>query len=254
MNGSRLTAAAERAGQRYAILLAALESVFTQHASSPQPGSQRAKRLALMAGYNLAEVYLGEEDELIRAGLAQEQEDATLVTLEAMNLEYEPAGDRVAEHVETIAQELENSLRVQLERDLASMTRGLRDMALRAQLMASARGVSRSSALNYLRSDGTARPQFVFQDRAGKRWPSPKLVRTVWRQALVFTWNETALLTMAERGVTEAVIEHPDPQHAENGVVISLAEGPGDLTWDQVREDVFHPNTNAWLEPKLSQS
>ena len=52
---------------------------------------------------------------------------------------------------------------VQLERDLASMTRGLRDMALRAQLMASARGVSRSSALNYLRSDGTVRPQFVFR-------------------------------------------------------------------------------------------
>ena len=65
----------------------------------------------------------------------------------------------------------------------------------------------------------------------------------------MLTWNETAALTMAARGVPSAVIEHPDTSNNERGTIISLGEETTGITWDQVRDDVFHPNSNAWLKP-----
>jgi hypothetical protein len=94
-------------------------------------------------------------------------------------------------------------------------------------------------------------PQFAFLDRAGRRWSSERFVRTIWRHALVLTWNETALLTMTDHKIAEAEIDHSDESYAKRGAIISLAEDAIGITWDQVRDDVFHPNSNAWLVPVI---
>lgn len=255
MQISRLTGEAERASQRYALLLAGFAGIFARHIQSgADPGSDRARRRAQADGYVLAETYLAEEGTHLRDAIAREREDATRATLTALNLPYEPAGEMAVAHSEAIATDLEFQLRVQLERDIASLTRGMRAAALRARLVARARAVPLRAALVTLAHSGDAPAvQFHYEDRAGRRWPSHKLVRTIWRHALLLDWNETAMLVMAERGITQATIEHPDESHAERGTVISLTEEPTLITWNSVREDVFHPNSNTWLVPSLSQ-
>ena len=53
----------------------------------------------------------------------------------------------------------------------------------------------------------------------------------------------------SENAIPSAVIEHPDTSNNERGTIISLGEEATGITWDQVRDDVFHPNSNAWLKP-----
>lgn len=250
MNGARLSAAAQRAGQRYGIFLGAASSVFQQAANEPEPGSAQTQKRLAQRVYGIAEVWLGEERDHIEDAIAQEQDNANDTTLETLGLSGDELEEAAEAHGAEIAAELENSLRVQIERDLASLLRELRHISLRASLTSRARGVSRQQALLSLRQNGAGeRLAFTVRDRAGKSWSSEKLVRTLWRQSLVMAWNETALLTMTERGIEKAEIQHPDEDHAENGTEISLVENPAMLSWDQVREDVFHPNTMAWLSP-----
>ena len=248
MNSNRLSSAAQRAGLRYKVFLTGLESLFIEFSLSPNPGSSSVKVRATARGYELANSYLAEEIFVIKAAVTQESEDAVQVTLRSLDISDTETDSDVVEHTDAIAVELEGALRVQLERDIAAMCSELRHTALRAQLTASAGGITRKSALAAMRS---ASPTFQFTDRVGKRWASEKYIRTVWRLALVMAWNETAMLTMAERGVVQATIEHSDESFTERGTVISLADSTTSVMWDQVRDDVFHPNTSAWLSPVI---
>lgn len=250
MNPARLTAVAERAAARYALLLAGFGSVYAQMVQGNAPGADRTRRLAATHAYTLAESYLAEEADHILQGLAEIREGAVGETRAMLGVtEAEPSPD-VAAHTDAIAAELENSVRVQIERDVASLTRGLRVAGLRGALSAKAGGLAPHVALARLRGvPGQLVPDFTYMDRAGRRWPSAKYVRTLWRHALVLGWNESALLTMAEHGVSFAEVRHPDADFAEAGTRVSLTEDPQHVSYEQLREDVFHPNSNAWLAP-----
>jgi hypothetical protein len=249
MNGARLTAVAERAGERYGVLLGAFQGILRQFSSSPNPGSVSVRNRAKSRAYAYAEGYLETEVELISQAIEQELQNATVDTLHEIGTDYEDPSEAIAAHAASIGQDLEHAIRTQLERDVSSVGKGLRDLALRGQLVAKSRGIPTANALALLRDDVTKGHSFTFQDRASRHWPSQKFIRTLWRHALVLTWNETAALTMAARGVPSAVIEHPDTSNNERGTIISLGEETTGITWDQVRDDVFHPNSNAWLKP-----
>lgn len=249
MIGSRLTAAAERAGERYGILLNSFNAVFNQFAGNPNPGSPNNRKKATARAYTLAQGYLASELEFIDQTVQREMQDATTHTLDALGVPYEDPPELVFSHTESLVQELEHGIRTQLERDISLIGKGLRDISLRTNLVAKTRGITRANALAYLRTYGPLSQTFTFQDRAGRHWPSQKLIRTLWRHSLVLTWNETALMTMALRGVPSAIIEHPDESHRERGTIISLEEDPSGISWDQIRDEVFHPHTHAQLAP-----
>ena len=252
MNAAHLTAAAERAGVRYTTLLGAFGTVFAHFAGMSDPGSDGVRKAAVAQSYSLAERYLVSEADYISSDIERQRDGAIKETLTALGVSDGLASETTIEHADLIASELEGTLRVQLERDISALVKGLRDIALRASLVGRARGISRLSALAAMRADNAPQtPQFAFLDRAGRRWSSERLIKTVWRHALVLTWNETALLTMSEYNVTDAQIEHPDENYAELGTVISLAENAAGITWSQVRDDLFHPNSNAWLTPVI---
>ena len=254
MSNLVFTRAADRAAKRYQVALLALTEVFNAGVRSADPGSQRALLRAQTAAYEIANTFIAAEsaiidEEVIAAGASAQRE-----TLEALDLLDEPLDEVTQSQVTARAQDLRNALCLQLERDVAAVSQGLRQMALRAHLVGRGRGVSSRMALASLRHQHATAPNFQYMDRAQRRWPSDRLVRSLWRHTLLLTWNEVAMLVMTDRGVEAAIIEHLDLNHPQRGTAISLTERPDMLDWEAVREDVFHPNSDAWLMPSLSQS
>ena len=244
MIGNRLTQTAERAAQRYRQLLAGFDGIYHQ-ALSVDPGTSKSQRRATQDAYQLADAYLSEEAIHIDESLSLIRNDASFNILSQLSYPDSVPSEEVVKHVEALGTDLDAALRVQIERDVASILKGLRGVALRASIIATGRNIPRSSALKIVRADKEI--NFTFQDRAGRNYPSAKYVRTVWRKALVQSWNETALLTLAANGETVAEIQHPDESHEWQGELLSLTEEGTLPTWNDVQEDVFHPNTEAWV-------
>ena len=245
MDGNILTNTAERAGSRYKLFLTALVSVYHQYSQSARPGSPSNKKKALNDAYRLAGEFLVEEKNAI--------EDAVLgVAREAYSATAEDAGDLptiIMEHALALSQELEHTIRTQLERDIAEVTKSLSSLNLKSNLISLGKGVTFAAALSMLRNEEMPGRGFNYQDRIGRFIPSYKFIKTIWRKTLLMAWNETALFAMAMNGVTKAIISHPDESHKEYGTVIDILESPEYVTWGQVKDDVFHPNSNAYLTP-----
>jgi hypothetical protein len=253
MNADRQTQTAQSAAERYSLVLGALSTIFTQALQGSEPGSPRTQKKVLAAAYQIAQTYINQETDQVFQAIEYEKNDAVRETLKDLNFEQREPDDAVNTHTEALSADLEKSLRVQLERDVASMLRGLRDMSLRASLKARASGISHRAALVALRQAGNSAPQFIYVDRASRNWSSEKYVKTVWRQILVLAWNESALLTMAD-WVDQAVINHPDAKHANQGDLISLKENTEGETWDTVKDTVFHPNSQVWITPHIASA
>jgi hypothetical protein len=248
MDGNALTDLADRAGQRYLILLTAFKSIFDQFAANANPGSDSNRKKASAKAYQLASGFIIEESQLISGTLLETARSAFVYTIDALGGMNSDIPDVIASHTAALAQDLEHNVRTQLERDISTIGKGLRDIALRAALISGSSTIRSSVALSNLRQNNSSALGFTFQDRGGRFWSSQKLVRTLYRQSFVLAWNEPALLTMALSGVASAVIAHPDASHSESGTVISLSEEIDGISWDEVRNTVFHPNSNAWVK------
>jgi hypothetical protein len=248
VDGAALTRIAERASGRYSLLLAGFRDGLERVIGSHSPGTDRARRRLREEVYGYARVYLGEEvpmlrEEILAIGLGgMEATDAAIG-----GVTRQGRGDDIDAHLAELAADLETALRLQIERDVSLTMRALRDTAL-AGAIGKRLGPSRGARGGAAASRRAALSGLVFEfvDRGGRRWPSPRHVRVLWRQALVLAWNETALLRMAELGIAAAEVNHPDPQHGETGRRFAVADGG---FWQELRSEVFHPNSNAWLIP-----
>ena len=88
-----------------------------------------------------------------------------------------------------------------------------------------------------------------FSDRRGKEWKGNVYVRTLWRQAYIWSEASSVMFMVADHKKSLAVIEHPEESHASNGIIISVTGADGYPTWEQVRDKHFHPNSRAKLKP-----
>ncbi len=250
MDASYLTATAEQAAQRYSLCLGAFQAIRQNLSGARSPASQATRDKALRQGYEAAQVYLTDEVTNLQREMEGQALVAATLTQERVGATSEIPWDDVRVHVGGLSSELERDIRTQLERDVATIGISLREIGLRAKLVtgATAHETTENQALLKIRAGQKDAP-FVFRDRAGRQWASSKYIRTVWRKALVLAWNETALLTMAANGVERATIHHTDANYAAYGMKITLSEDDTLPSWEDVRDDIFHPNTHAWLEP-----
>lgn len=251
MNGNRLTVAADRAGQRYKALLLTFENVVKDIIYEADPGYPSVRKRAKKNAYDLARTYLEDEVIHVEQSIAQEIRDAVSTTLELMGKSYAEPIHQVDLNAANLAEELDQNVRTQLERDIISVDKTLREFSIRSLLISKGRKIAKKDALAWLRTNTTVNPKFDFMDRAGRSWASEKYIRGVYRHTLLLTWNYSAMLTMAARGVSEARIAYPDETHEYHGTVISLAEEGTMITWDQVKDDVFHPNSSAYIIPNV---
>jgi hypothetical protein len=205
------------------------------------------------ASYDLARDFLETELPLMRQAVAGFAYAGQASIERAVGREPQA---RLMEAVESnmllVSEGLETDLRLQIERDVAAVLGALRGMALREALSASPDATKKRGrgGAAEARAEALATLRFEFLDRSARRWPSPRHVRTLYRQAFVYAWNESALVAAAATGLDTLRIDHPDSQYAMRGELVAVtAEGDG-ITWqDALDEGVFHPQTHAWLSP-----
>lgn len=239
-----MTRAAELAGRRYLTLLDSFRGALSRALAQQNPWSEASRRALADRLYASATTWLDAERNAFEGEMIDAARSGTLDVRFGLDLEPEDPSSDSVEHMDALIQALDAALRLQAERDVALTLGALRDGALRTSLSARAWGVRRERVLPPSPAELAASLRYEFTDRAGKRWPSERHWRTLWRQALVLARSESALFAMAEVGLATAEAWHPrDGMVAE----IALAEpASGEAQpWPEVRSIWFHPNTEC---------
>lgn len=85
---------------------------------------------------------------------------------------------------------------------------------------------------------------FYYTDKLGRKINSVKYVRTASRDYLVKNYNDMVVGSAILNGNDTVTVDHVDHNHEDYGKVFAVS-GSHDVNYFDVREDVFHPNSNA---------
>ncbi|WP_342234647.1 hypothetical protein [Inquilinus sp. OTU3971] len=239
--------APDRAGERYLALLASFRGVLQASVQSDHPFELRAVESARAGLYGVARTYLATERALLDTAGHDIAQGALIDGLRDIGVS-ETARDvpaRVSAHLSASGEHLLREVSTQIERDVTNVERVLRTVALDVDLRARSQGISDRAALIQVRANPPPEMRFYFSDRLSRKWPSQKFVRTAWRQHLLHAYNETYLLTLADHGFTEAEVRHPDSKHHFDRLRFSIYPGGKLPSYAEIREEAFHPNSEA---------
>lgn len=233
----------ERASARYRTLILAFRGSYDAAVNLPDALSQAGINWLSGQLYAIAAVHLTSEHDI----LADESE---WVAWEAhrdasKHLGYDVSSklpDALSSALSASQTYIQREIATQLERDITQTLKHYRNLAMKVDMHHQATGGSRDKSLVSVKI-GDEQPRHWFQDRAARRWPSQKFIRTLWRGTMHGLYNESYLYTLASFGETQAVIWHPDSSHKWYGEDIFL--GDKVPTYYEIRDDVFHPNSNA---------
>ena len=242
-----LSAHAEEAGRRYAVLIDGWRHFYVQAVMSPDAGTPKSMTRISEAAYANARSFLDTERLVIREiseQIALQARRDALNDVSATST-HENLPERVTELLTSSLSDLENEIVMQIERDIAFLRKSARHTALEVELAAQVQGIARSVAQMRLRIYGRPELAFSIRDRAGRRWPSHNFVRTIWRQHLLDTYNETVLSTLADFGIDRAMVSAPGANH--DGQLVTMLQGAELPTYREVRDAIFHPNSEAFL-------
>ena len=248
-----LTSIAETATQRYQLVVEAWRGIFERTISAQDFGSPSRIEIAALDAQSIAIRYLEREVEAIERsldGIALEARRATLhdfSSIDALDLT-----DEALELVRDSARYLHDELARQIKRDIETLVQALRRVSLEVSRSARARGVSKRAALMEYRISNRSGVHFSFQDRATRKWQSDKFVRTVWRHAALSLYNEVVLSTIADHGETVALIDHAAGSSNFHGVQVSLMSSSEFPAFSEVRDEVFHPNSDHILRARAA--
>jgi len=144
---------------------------------------------------------------------------------------------------ETSENYLTSEIIAQVNRDVNQVVRDYRNAALRTLMITDIGTMSREDAnMQVMIDELNTKRKLWFRDRAGRKLPSQKHIRRLWRQTLRDHWMQVYLQTLAMFGQSVAVIWHPDPGYHAFGTVIEISEQEYGL--DDI-DKVFHPNSRA---------
>ena len=87
---------------------------------------------------------------------------------------------------------------------------------------------------------------FYYTDKLGRKINSVKYIRTATRDYLVKNYNDLIAGSAILNGIDVLTIENVDRNHEHNGKVIAV-KGDDGVNYFDVREDIFHPNSNSVL-------
>lgn len=90
-------------------------------------------------------------------------------------------------------------------------------------------------------------PEFVFNDSVGRSLPSKKYIRTMVRDYFVKSYNDIFVENLVIHNVDEVAVDHLDQTHKHKGIILSIHDTENDLNYFKVRDEIFHPNSNAVL-------
>jgi hypothetical protein len=247
MIGLMLTQYAEGAASRYATLLHAFTGSWSHASQQNDPLMPRTRTNLARNAFQIADTYLAIEQESVAEVTREIALNAVSDALKDIELDNDTPelSDRVSEHVNATIKHAVEEITLQVNRDILNLLKKLQAWALDVDMIQFKHQLSRRDALVRKRIQGDG-PEFYFRDRAGRKLKAEKFVRQTWRQHLLLVYVETYLFTIMEHGFERATLKHPDLKHQFAGREFDIA-----TEYPQMRNDLFHPNTNLFVEVVL---
>lgn len=241
-----LDEASTRAGERYVNFLMSLRGVLGASLSS-RPDDMRAFNQIRAGAYAVAETFLRDEEERFATDLLTAQERSEeLAQTDALG-RYSGSAGALSDYSEELVTWFRQELRAQIERDVNTLVAKRRELVLEASVKARSTNFDLMASYLDLIRNGRERVDFYFKDRAGRRYPSQKFVRQLYRHGMLTVAVEVYALEVADMGYTTVEIITRDSNNSYNGKRISLSAAPDMLKLSDVRDEVFHPNSNSFI-------
>lgn len=235
MNPTRYTEVSAQASERYQAVLTTFRGMLFAYLNESFSAS-RASELRSNA-VDIGKMFFRSEQAIIEEELHRTALDALWTVEDQIGVQRsKEVSDTFSAFLTQHMDYLESELRAQLSRDVEMLVRRFREVALEKHLGAAARldvgGVSR----------------FHFRDRVGRLYPSQKFVRSVWRHSLVMVGAEFFALEAADRGYSEIEVVSQDKSSRWTGLKIGLSDASPEPSFSDVRDEVFHPQTQITLK------
>lgn len=248
MIAETLSARAGAAAMRFELLCYSWQSLFSSALSSEQFGYADHPTRVGRDAFALAEQFMREEHEMIARIITELAESAHQTTLRELALDDSVKLSNAAlEHTSASAEYLANAIIALAQTGVQQLRQSVQRAQLEVHMLARAGKQSERHALIQFRLANQDSLHFISFDRAARRWSSPVLVRTLWRQALLNLYNDIVLLTLVENGFERAGVYRPeDGRWAQYGVV-SPSGSEGTISYEQARAEIFHPNSTSYL-------
>ena len=236
----------ERHGDQHRTLIAAFlnesKSAMAGHLAFSRVGADRLK--ATLS--DIALTYLEMNEEKIEEILPEISKDAHRAALEHLRMsDAEIDADQLSEllgDVESASSSfISGEIVSQVNRDVNQVIRDYRNASIRASMLAENVG-QQAANIQVMIDEMNSGRKLWFKDRAGRKIPSQKYVRRLWRQVLRDHWVQVYIKTLAMFGETKAVVWHEDHKHRAFGIELDILEpdyGLHDI------DKVFHPNSRA---------
>lgn len=241
----------EKAGaafNRYGLFTDSLKSIHRGALLRSDFGSASLTESLRQHATHQGSIFLDSELAQVRADILEIAEIARTVTLrEIASNDTSELTDAILEHTDASYDYFQTELIVQQTRDIATLQRAMQRAGLEVSIAARSRGKNRRSALMEYVMGNKADVEFFFHDRTSRKYESRYFVRSLYRQTLLSVYNETVLFTLADHGITRAVVEHHSPESEFHGLKIALSSSSELPTYSEIRDKVFHPNANAYL-------
>jgi hypothetical protein len=119
---------------------------------------------------------------------------------------------------------------------------GVRDFA--SLLKGGARG-----AMGLLVQRKMAGLEFKVTDTSGRKWGARTLMRVVIRDFAYQSWIDFSLQSVRDAGVDLVEVQYSDES---KNFVMSMSGASGHPSLADIRSTIFHPNSNAAVEPYVS--
>lgn len=244
---------ANEAAARYGRLIDSWQSHFNTSLNDDDFGT--STHVARFIERVVGEAHLFMEDEALIAKsvfteIAKEAHHATLRDLSITPPDELP--ERVSDLMSASFDYYLAQLSAQLMRDVATIRNAAQRVALETFASSRSRGISQRSAMIEYRIGSHAVLEFFFHDRAGRKWSSRKLVRSIYRHTLLSTYNESVMLTLVDNNLRRARVVHEDVNAQFHNMIISFGANSEAPIYSEIRDTVFHPNSNAILAMESS--
>lgn len=146
--------------------------------------------------------------------------------------------------------ELLGALSALAQKNAATAARRVRDFVTRVDLAVMAGRNTMSGALVAARIvEGQAPVSFRVLDTLGRKWKTTDYAAALVKGAMQGIYANTFATIAAEAGVDLVEVIYPDEVHDNHGLLVSLSGAKGRLGFMSVRDEIFHPNSEAQLRP-----
>jgi hypothetical protein len=248
MISNKLNEISERAADRYSQLIVVWQGLYQRYANSSEFGSIRNLSRLSEEAYAIARDFLAKEGLTLNAAIEEIASDARRDALAQLQSNDESEETALAGELLMLTDSyLAREIAIQIERDISLLTESMRKMTLQVVQSARIQGVSIRQALIQHRITHSEPVQFFFYARNAAKWPSRRFVRTLWRHTLLSVYNEMMMTILVDHGEFQAQVDHPNTDFHAQGRVISLFDGSNLPTYLDVRNELFHPNSDAVL-------